>query len=334
MTVWNGADFVSEAIESVLGQTFTDLELIVVNDGSTDSTENILEGYETRDDRVQIVTQERRGVVLSANRGCGLARGRYLARLDADDVALPERLAEQVAFLDSHPETAAVGGAVVFSSFSGKPASTVQYPATDRAIRDALPYSCPLLHSAATMRRAAFDAVGGYRLRPYAEDYDLWLRLATRFRLANLPAAVVRYRVHPGQISGKNLRQLAACTLAARAAARQRAKSDHDPLPGIVDVTSQTLAVLGVAEVEVAREEVTLGLWYAKTLFATGATSDATRLFRTLQRRARADASTPDLLPLILEEEARCHHRDRKRIRARLVRIRAWRARQRVQRSG
>jgi GT2 family glycosyltransferase len=323
MTVWNGAAFVSEAIDSILDQTFADLELIVVNDGSTDATQDILDGYQRRDRRVRIVAQQRRGVVPSANRGCGLARGHYLARLDADDVALPHRLEAQVEFLDHHPEIAAVGGAAVLASASGEPCFTVQYPATDEAIREKLPRSCPLLHSAVTMRRAAFEAVGGYRLRPYAEDYDLWLRLARTFRLANLDAAVVHYRVHDGQVSSMHLRELAECTLVARAAARQGARSQRDYPSEMSIVTSQTLSLFDITDAEIIREEVMLGLWYAKLLYKTGSLSEARGLFRTIRRLARADVSTVALLPLILEQQAYCYYRDRKIVRGRLLLIRS-----------
>ena len=196
MPVYNAGDFVSEAVESVLAQTFDELELIAVDDGSSDDSRSILERYARLDSRVRVVRNETNlGLVPATNLGCRLSRSEYIARLDADDVALPDRLASQVEFLDSHPSVAAVGGAAISIDPSGRQISVLRLPSSSAAIRARMPKRCCFIHSSVTMRRDAFEAVGGYRFGP-GGGYDLWLRLSERFDLANLPQPVVRYRVH------------------------------------------------------------------------------------------------------------------------------------------
>src|ERR1700680_111125 len=112
MSVFNGERFVSEAIESILHQTFHDFEFIIINDGSTDGTADILSRYQNSDPRVAVHDQQKKGLVQSLNTGCGLARGRYIARMDADDIAFPERLERQINYLEQNPDIALIGSSV------------------------------------------------------------------------------------------------------------------------------------------------------------------------------------------------------------------------------
>jgi glycosyltransferase involved in cell wall biosynthesis len=223
MSVLDGEAHVGEAVESVLAQTFADWELVVVDDGSTDGTGAILDGYAARDPRILVVHRPNAGRPAALNEGIARARGPLIARLDADDVALPRRLELQLARLAAEPALGVVGGAVVFVTADGRPFAETRYPLDDRAIRAALGTTTPFVHSAVTMRRAAFEAAGGYRPAfVEAEDLDLWLRIPHAFGLANLADPVVRYRIHGGQATMRHLERQARAAAAARASARHQ----------------------------------------------------------------------------------------------------------------
>lgn len=233
--VYNGEAYLAEAIESVLGQTLHELELVVVDDGSQDGTHTILDRFARADPRVRIVLNERNlGISGARNRGWQVAEARYVAVLDADDVALPDRLSRQAEFLDAHPSVAAVGGSAIAIDATGRRMSTRRFPTKPRVIHETLMRHNCLGHSAMTMRRSALECVGGYRLRTTV-DYDLWLRLSERFELANLVEPVVLVRLHLYQHSVAMLEHQTKTALAVRAAARARRAGGVDPLAGIDD---------------------------------------------------------------------------------------------------
>jgi glycosyltransferase involved in cell wall biosynthesis len=199
MAVRDGAGHVRAAVESVLGQTAGDLELLVVDDGSTDGTPDILSAV--RDPRLRLERQPPRGLTRSLNRALALTSAPLVARLDADDVALPERLARQLAFLDAHPDTGLLGSAATERDAAGA-SRTVRPPEDDAAIRRALIRRNVFVHSTVMMRRAVVERVGGYdETLPVAQDYDLWLRLARVTRVANLPDVLVVRHLLPRRVS-------------------------------------------------------------------------------------------------------------------------------------
>ena len=200
MSVYNGAPWVREAVESVLTQTASDLELIVVDDGSTDATPELLSAI--RDARLRVERQARAGLTRSLNRALRLASAPLVARMDADDVALPERFARQLDFLERHPEVGLLGTGCHEISPSGEVLRTITPPADDGAIRRALIRRNPFVHSSVMIRRPALERVGGYDERlAVAQDYDLWLRMSRVTRLANLPEPLVLRRLTPGRVS-------------------------------------------------------------------------------------------------------------------------------------
>jgi glycosyltransferase involved in cell wall biosynthesis len=200
MAVRDGAAWVTEAVGSVLGQTDGDHELIVVDDGSTDATAALL--ARITDPRVRVVPQEAAGLTRALNRALGLARADLVARLDADDLALPERLARQRAFLAAHPEVGLLGTAAREVDAAGMPVREVRPPLDDAAIRRALIRRNPFVHSSVMARRELLASAGGYDERvAVAQDYDLWMRLAPRTRLANLPEVLVVRRLLAGRVS-------------------------------------------------------------------------------------------------------------------------------------
>ena len=200
MSVRNGERWVGEAVESILGQTFDDLEFIVVDDGSTDSTGAILDAR--KDPRLRVIHQPPSGLTTSLNRAWRLSGAALLARMDADDVAHPDRLARQVTFLDAHPEVGLLGTGCHAISASGEVVKTVTPPEDDAAIRRVLIRKNPFVHSSVMLRRKALEAAGGYdESLPVAQDYDLWLRLSRLTRMANLPEPLVTRRLSPGRVS-------------------------------------------------------------------------------------------------------------------------------------
>jgi glycosyltransferase involved in cell wall biosynthesis len=200
MSVWNGAPWVGDAVESILAQTASDLELIVIDDGSTDRTPEVLGSM--RDPRLRVERQERTGLTRALNRAARLGRAPLFARLDADDVARPDRLARQRAFLDARPEVGLLGTAVREVDLRGREIRVVRPPEVDREIRRALIRKNPFAHSSVIMRRSLLERVGGYdESLSVAQDYDLWLRMSELTRMANLPDPLVIRRLVPGRVS-------------------------------------------------------------------------------------------------------------------------------------
>lgn len=200
MAVRDGAPWVAEAVDSVLAQTAGDLELVVIDDGSTDATAALLGAI--RDPRLRVERQDGQGLTAALNRALGLARAPLLARLDADDLALPERLALQRAFLAAHPEVGLLGSAAREVDAGGRELRVVRPPQDDAALRRALIRENPFVHSSIMLRRALCEQAGGYDASlPVAQDYDLWMRLSRMTRLANLHEVLVVRRLLPGRIS-------------------------------------------------------------------------------------------------------------------------------------
>jgi len=204
MAVFNGERHLREAIDSVLGQTLRDFELIIVDDGSSDGTRAIIESYD--DARICRIDNDRNiGLSRSLNRGIAAARGRYIARLDADDVSEPTRLDEQVYFLRSHPDVSIVGCRYAIIDDAGTIVGQRPVPCDDVDIRWMLDFCNPFAHSAVMIRRQALEREPGPydESLVYAMDYDLWTRLAAHGRLANLSESLIRWRTTPGSLTSR-----------------------------------------------------------------------------------------------------------------------------------
>lgn len=198
----NAARWLADAVESILGQSFGDFELIALDDGSSDGTRAILEAFAGRDARVAVVDGPARGISAVLNTGLERARGALVARMDADDVAHPERFARQHAYLTRHPKVVALGSDAWLIDAWGGCLGRFHKPCDHETI-DALLLrgQSSIPHGSAMLRRAAVEAAGGYRPAfDFVEDQDLWLRLAERGHLANLPEALLCYRQHLGNI--------------------------------------------------------------------------------------------------------------------------------------
>jgi glycosyltransferase involved in cell wall biosynthesis len=201
MPVYNAERYVAQAVESILGQTLGDFELLI-EDNSTDSTTAILERCAARDPRIHLDIRPRRGLVAALNDQIDRARGEFLARMDADDIAMPDRFARQVAYLRGHPECVLVGSRVWEADAEGDPLG--EYPTLSAHEEiDAFHFRMrgpALIHPSIMMRRDAVLAVGKYR-GTQIEDVDLYLRLAERGRLARLPEFLLAYRIHANNAS-------------------------------------------------------------------------------------------------------------------------------------
>jgi glycosyltransferase involved in cell wall biosynthesis len=204
LPVWNGERFLAQAIDSVLGQTLTSFELIVVDDGSSDGSLAIARAYAQHDPRVHVLRLGHGGLARALNAGIETAHGRYLARMDADDVSRPHRLEQQVAYLESHPACVAVGSAIDVIDENGAYLGVKTFAATNEDILAALinGSSSPLAHPTVMARRETLLAAGGYHLHRYpSEDLDLWMKLSQFGELANIAEPLLFYRRHPGAVS-------------------------------------------------------------------------------------------------------------------------------------
>ncbi|GJG93483.1 glycosyltransferase [Cupriavidus pauculus] len=201
MPAYNAQEHLAEALQSVLQQTYEYFEVILIDDGSSDHTLEIARSFD--DPRIRIVENESNlGLVNTLNKALGYCRGDYIARMDADDLCVPERFQLQVDFLAEHPEVGVVGGAIRF--FDNIPTPyTFHFPTAHEDIRVALMFYCPLAHPALMFRRSVYDE-GKLKYTsefPHAEDYWLWSRFTVGVRSANLPDLLLHYRLHKKQVS-------------------------------------------------------------------------------------------------------------------------------------
>ena len=203
MAVYNTEAYVGKAIESVMAQTYAHWELIVVDDGSTDAS--VEEIRRNLNSRITLVLQERnQGVAHALNRAMALAKGKYIARHDADDVSLPERFAAQVAFMETHPEVGILGGHAVQVCAKGTPLRPMDHPPTDNvSIQYGLLFDSPFVSSTVMFRRKVLEQVEGFAPeRGVWDDYDMWSRIARHTCAANLPVPLLEYRMLSSGLTG------------------------------------------------------------------------------------------------------------------------------------
>ncbi len=278
MPVHNGGPWLRPALDSVLAQSLAQFELLAVDDGSTDGSGEVLRACAEADQRVRVLQPPGRGLVGALNCAIAAARAPLIARLDADDVARPERLAIQSRFLDAHARIGLIGSFAEKIDEDGRVIGRLT-PATgsDELVK-LLAHTNPFIHSSIMMRSEIVRRLGGFRAAfEAAEDYDLWLRIAEVAEIGNLPDCLTLYRWHPANVSQrKELRQSFSLRLARRSAAGRR-ETGRDP--------ADTLA--GPPD------------WHAD---GAGFWADDARLYRILELSdpARpAPAADPDLTPLI-----------------------------------
>lgn len=205
MTCFNAMPFLPAAVESIRAQTFTDWELIVVNDGSVDESSSYLDPIAEQDSRIRVINQTNQGQQVAADVAISAAQGEWIARMDADDVADPMRLEHQMRFLAENPEVGLVGGQIrrLGSQRSGLASN---FPADHESIVDALLKNQHVMcNPTVIFRKSLYHQVGGYWEHNIAEDWDLFLRFAEVSRLANVEPIVLSYRFHTGSINGRRI---------------------------------------------------------------------------------------------------------------------------------
>jgi glycosyltransferase involved in cell wall biosynthesis len=257
MSVYNGARFLDEAVHSIRDQTYRDFEFIIIDDGSVDATPEILARHAADDSRVSVLSQQNRGLMESLHRGFAAATGEYIARMDADDVAKPYRLELQLEFLASNPGIALLGGGLEIIDSESKVVATVRSPSHPEEVRHELrEFGNAIAHPTVMCRRCALEEVGGFRRAyQYAEDYDLWLRMAEKFDLANLQEVLLSYRRHEAAVSHRHIKQQALSALCARTTAKLRLQGRPDPTSDVDLITEAVLRDLGVTQ-EIINEAI------------------------------------------------------------------------------
>jgi glycosyltransferase involved in cell wall biosynthesis len=206
LPTYNGAQRIERAIQSVFDQSFTLWELLVINDGSTDATREIVEGFVNKDPRIRYLKNEKNlGVQQSLNKGIALSAGEYIARIDDDDAWIDKnKLKRQVAFLEDNADHVLVGTGVVVVDAEGKELFNYLLPTTDEAIRENMLSKNCFAHSSVLFRRIAVMHAGGYSEAKEAlhiEDYDLWLKLGLSGKLANLPVYGIKWALRRNSLS-------------------------------------------------------------------------------------------------------------------------------------
>ncbi len=216
LPVWNGEAFLEQAMESILRQTLSSFELIVIDDGSTDASVQIAEKFARGDNRVRVLRRAHQGLSAALNAGIATARGEYNARMDADDISLPDRLQKQVAYLDAHPACVAAGTWIEVVDEAALHLGLKTFVETHEEIFAALYRGIsPIAHPTIVVRRDVLRAAGGYDARRYpSEDLDLWFRLAERGELANLGEALLQHRRHKAAVGVREREKMMAMALA------------------------------------------------------------------------------------------------------------------------
>lgn len=206
LPVYNGAEYIEDAIQSILWQTYNDFELIIINDGSYDASGSVIQNY--KDPRIRYYEQSNQGLAATLNRAVSLARGEYLARQDHDDISLPKRFEKQVAFLKSHPSHGLVGTWAAILEDVGEIKGVHRHPVENSVLKYELLFDNPFVHSSVMIRKTVFDKIGAYttdKSRQPPEDYELWSRVSREFDVANIPEILLIYREIPTSMSRAGL---------------------------------------------------------------------------------------------------------------------------------
>jgi len=235
LCVYNGGPYLPEAIESTRAQTESDFELLIVDNGSTDETPNVLHEYAKRDRRIRIQRCERVNVATARNLILRDARGEFMAVMDADDISEPDRFAAEIAFLREHPDHVAVGSSLLIIDPESDALSVSPRPERHEEILESMLLGDGVLpHPSAMVRMDAVRRIGGYREHfDSSEDLDLWLRLTEIGKLANLPQPLLRYRQHfQSETSARRITQLEFARLAVHDACRRMGRTPSEQLLG------------------------------------------------------------------------------------------------------
>ncbi len=201
MPAYNAGSYIKEAIDSVLQQTFTDFELLIINDGSEDDSLTIICSYS--DSRIRLISRENKGLIKSLNEGLEASQGMYIARMDADDICLSQRLEEQMYFLNNHPDYVLVGSEAEVIDKDGNYLFNLEpIGYTHEEIQNRINEKCPFIHPCVTFRKEAVLMVGGYPANAITfEDHLLWKELLSRGKVCNLKEILLKVRFNPESVT-------------------------------------------------------------------------------------------------------------------------------------
>lgn len=246
MAVYNGLKYLPEAISSVLNQTYSNFEFIIIDDGSTDKSCEVIEDFALKDQRIRFYQQKNKGLARTLNAGIKIARGKYIARMDADDICVPSRLQDQLRTIETH-DFGLIAGGVCWIDHKGTEIGKYKPTICPSEMRNLLREGTHIIHPTVIFRRKIVEKLGGYRpLFRYAQDYDLWLRMSEYTDLACTPKVVLKYRIHEKQVSVKSIESQSLAAVAASYAARCRLSTGVDPLKGLKEVSYKTLEARGL----------------------------------------------------------------------------------------
>ncbi len=205
MPAYNGEKYLAEAIESILDQTYNNFEFIIINDGSTDKSLEIIKEYAKKDKRIKIINNNKNlGISLSLNKGVITGKGKYIAIMNQDDISLTKRFEEQIKFLEENPEVDIVGAAMETFDEEGD-TFLRRYPLTNIKIRKKIWFYSPLAHPSIMVRKEVFKKVGLYRNWTFpCEDLEFFFRAGEKYKLANLPSVLLKHRYHKDSITMSN----------------------------------------------------------------------------------------------------------------------------------
>lgn len=215
---YNAEKYLAEAISSILTQSFVNIEVIVIDDCSTDRTWEIIQHYALTDSRIRSFRNETNlGIAGNRNKGIKLAMGKYILWQDADDISLPERIEKQLNFMEANPDVGIVGGFLQFFSDEKAITGIRKYSAGDAELRQKIFRFSPVAQPAAMIRKSCIDEVGEYDLRfPPAEDLDMSFRIGIRYKFANIQDVIIKYREHPHSATFSRLKKIELSTLMIR----------------------------------------------------------------------------------------------------------------------
>ncbi|MCB5297637.1 glycosyltransferase [Yersinia intermedia] len=209
LPVYNSEKFLTEALLSIIEQLYSNIEIIIINDGSTDNSLEIIKYFQKRDHRIKIISRENRGLVSSLNEGISNAEGDFIARMDADDISAPDRIYKQLNYILANPSIDILGSNIEYINDSSEKIGESKYPLSNLQIRKTLPFWCCLAHPTILAKKSVFVAHEQYKSKYRSEDYELWLRLRRnkKIQFGNMRESLLKYRLHGSQMTDvKNLK--------------------------------------------------------------------------------------------------------------------------------
>jgi glycosyltransferase involved in cell wall biosynthesis len=252
IAVRNPGRFLEPMLQSLADQTFKDYEAIVVDNGSEDGTDRILAEWAAKDGRISVYPFKSIGLARCLNYAASIARAPLIARLDGDDILLPDRLAVQCARMAKEANLGLLGACVDLIDGDDRPLGRRRLPLTDAELRGFLRTGNPFVHSTVMMRKSAFDAVGGYRIGlRLCEDFDLWCRMAAVTEIANCEEVLAQYRIHESSMSAGRPIRLAIADTCIIAAMRAREAGGPEPFSSGRPKLRHALKILGVSRDEI-----------------------------------------------------------------------------------